>query len=574
MPEPIQHIEKLVGEGRFLEARSKTEHLLTTTDDLRLKQLLALSMAKSGAPKAAMDFLEPVYQKHADDPESAGILGSIYKELFKETRITKYAVLSRDTYLKNFQQTGNHYTGINAASMSVIAGSVSKGKDIARQIISKIPEATADVWELATLAEAYLLLKEKDKSLAYYARCRHHLRADWGKMNSIYNQLWLLNHYIPVFKEVMHIFSPPGLAVFVGHMIDHPERVSSRFPNSIESKVKEAITGAIKTINAKIGYCSMACGGDIIFAESIAETGGELNLFLPFDVNDFNEVSVRFAGEPWVERFNKLVAEYPVRFVTKESYCGSDDLFSFQTKVIFGEAIHRSYMMHSTPHLISLFSDVDARMKEGGTRDMLQLWPFPEKRININPEHLFSGLPTDTGKASGPKPNSIKYAPDPNRHIRYLLYISLHDAIAEETDRFKNRLEKKIKETNNAEVQQYAQAVLFSFKTPEDAAMTAWSFLKMLCPLIPASKVRISLHAGPILTDPESLSLSGTQTEIVKIIQKFVLPGKVYASFQFASVLAIDSKDYAMEYAGLVSIGGEEKLEIYQLNRHAEAFDL
>ncbi|MEX2234587.1 MAG: TRAFs-binding domain-containing protein [Cyclobacteriaceae bacterium] len=577
MSDPIHHIEKLVGEGRFLEARSKTEKMLLDSDDLRLKQLLALSMAKSGAPKAAMDFLEPIYREHPEDPESAGILGSIYKELFKETKTTKYAVLSRDTYLKNFQQTGNHYTGINAASMSAISGSVSKGREVARQLINNISANTTDAWELATLGEAHLLLREKERSVEYYGKCRHALGSDWGKVNSIHNQLWLLNHYIPVFEQVMNIFSPPAVAVFVGHMIDHPSRGLSRFPEPVEAQVKEAITSAIKTIHAKIGYCSVACGGDIIFAEAMVETGAELNLFLPFQIDDFLDVSVKFAGLPWVDRFNKLISEHPVKFITREPYSGSDELFTFQSKVMFGEAMQRGNMMHISPYLISLFSNVDAKIKEGGTRDSLKLWPLPDKRININPEHFINVAVIKATKLNSdtisPATNQ-KFQGDLNRHIRYLLYIRLQDATTEDGERFNYHLTKKIKEISNAEIQRGDQSILFAFKTPEEAAGVAWSVLRLLRNFVPSSKVRVTLHAGPVYVDEVTSSLSGPQTEIVKSIQEFVISGKVYASFQFATVLAIDSKDYAMEYAGLVSIHENEKLEIYQLNRHAEAFDL
>ena len=86
-------------------------------------------------------------------------------------------------------------------------------------------------------------------------------------------------------------------------MIDHPNRPQPRFPSSIEAEVKQAIRTTIKTVNAKIGYCSLACGGDILFAEAMEEVGGELNLFLPFNQTDFLNASVRFAGKDWEERF-------------------------------------------------------------------------------------------------------------------------------------------------------------------------------------------------------------------------------------------------------------------------------
>ena len=88
------------------------------------------------------------------------------------------------------------------------------------------------------------------------------------------------------------MFNPPAVAAFVGHMVDHPDRKSPRFPASIEAKVKEGLSNNIRTLNAKIGYCSLACGGDILFAEALAEQGGEVNIFIPFALPDFMFVSV------------------------------------------------------------------------------------------------------------------------------------------------------------------------------------------------------------------------------------------------------------------------------------------
>ena len=64
-----------------------------------------------------------------------GILGGIYKELFKKNQSPKYAVLARDTYAKNFEITKNYYTGINAATMSTLAGQGQRGKEIAKQVL-------------------------------------------------------------------------------------------------------------------------------------------------------------------------------------------------------------------------------------------------------------------------------------------------------------------------------------------------------------------------------------------------------------------------------------------------------
>src|SRR6185503_9072077 len=148
------------------------EAALKTSHEIRYRQLFALAVSKSGAPKAAMDYLEPVYREHPEDAETAGILGGIYKEIFKKDQSTPFAIRSRDTYLKNFSVTRSYYTGINAATMSVLAGQSSKGKELAREIIALLKPSSNDFWERVTLAEAHLLCQERQKAVDLYLDAR------------------------------------------------------------------------------------------------------------------------------------------------------------------------------------------------------------------------------------------------------------------------------------------------------------------------------------------------------------------------------------------------------------------
>ena len=164
------HLRQLLNQGRYLEARSESEKLISTRDDLVTKQIHALALSKSGTPQAAAEFFGPIHQQHPDDAETAGIMGGIYKELFRQTQSQKYALLSRDAYLNNFAITHNHYTGINAATMSAIAGKFQRGREIAQEVLNGLPESTADFWELATRAEAKLLTKDPRAAADLYLK--------------------------------------------------------------------------------------------------------------------------------------------------------------------------------------------------------------------------------------------------------------------------------------------------------------------------------------------------------------------------------------------------------------------
>ncbi len=561
-------IESLINQGRYFEARYQAQAALKSNDNLRTRQLLALAVSKAGVPKAAIEILEPSYRQHTDDPETAGIMGSIYKEIFRRDQDTKFALLSRDTYLNNFTRTRNYYTGINAATMSAIAGQAAKGREIAAEVIKQVGSKPIDFWQQVTLAEAYLLTKEREKAVATYIEAKKQAGTDWGRISSVHNQLWLLNHYLPVPKEIIRMFTPPGVVSFIGHMIDHPSRTEPRFPLVIEGQVRDAIAGAINTLNARIGFCSLACGSDILFAEAMSAAGGELNIWLPFAREDFIEASVRFAGGNWVERFDRLVARFPVNYITHEPYAGSDDLFSFNNRVIFGSAIIRGAMNHTEPTLVTVLSETDLKRKQGGTRDTLSLWPFPSRQININPDNYFSpsSIPAPTVTAQA-KPKF----PEIDRPVLYLVLADFPVLTYQEQEKAWSDIREKLDIPLLSPVTfETGKTLAVTFRSILGAMDTAKVILRETKAHFLSDKLRMSLYAGAAPLEP----VPGTKEKKIREdlltnlrgLHSLVPTGAVFAFARFSSALSLDV-NYSVEYAGVVTADWfPEPLEIFRVN--------
>ncbi|MBL7863408.1 MAG: DUF4071 domain-containing protein [Cyclobacteriaceae bacterium] len=568
MKDILTHIETLINQGRYVEARAMAQETLKSSSVLRLQQLFALAVSKSGVPKAAMEFLEPVYKQHPDDQETAGIMGGIYKEIFRKEQDTRYALMSRDTYLKNFVTTRSYYTGINAATMSAIAGQAGRGREIAAEVIQLIGDHPSDFWQQVTLAEAYLLTKERDKALAGYFEAKKMAGADWGKVTTVYNQLWLLSHYVPVPKEILRVFHPPGVVSFIGHMIDHPNRENPRFPPSIEAKVKDAIVGAINTINARIGFCSLACGSDILFAEAIAAVGGEVNIWIPFAKADFIEASVRFAGGSWLERFEALINRFPVTYLTHDAYAGYDDLFSFQNRVIFGSAIIRSVMNHTEPTLLTVLSETDLRQKEGGTRDTISLWPYAGRHININPDNFLS-----PGTATPPslKTEEIRRThPAIDRPVLFAVCADLPGVTSGEQQKVFEEIQKRMDFPILAPVTIDASDVMIiSFRSILGAMDLARIILRYMQSQNLTGKLRMSLYASPALLTSEGgrKALAPLPASQLRELHRLIPTGAVYAFARFSSALSLDVSHYSVDYAGIVAVDWyPQPLEIYRIN--------
>ena len=105
--------------------------------------------------------------------------------------------------------------------------------------------------------------------------------------------------------------APRKVALFSGHMIDAPDRLSQRFPPDKEPIARRAIEEALRDLGiggTDLAICGGACGGDLLFAEAATARGARLELFIPFDEPTFLQGSVDFAGGDWRARYLAMKA--------------------------------------------------------------------------------------------------------------------------------------------------------------------------------------------------------------------------------------------------------------------------
>jgi hypothetical protein len=378
----------------------------------------------------------------------------------------------------------------------------------------------------------------------------------------VHNQLWLLNHYIPVPKEVMRIFAPPEVVAFAGHMIDAPGRATPRFPAVIETKVKEAIRGAIRTLHASIGYCSLACGGDILFAETIIEEGGELHILMPFEKEEFIQTSLKFAGDEWVNRFERIISKYPVTFLTHDKYGGNDDLFSLVGKFIFGSAILRSQTYHQEPNLLTVLSEYDLKQKAGGTRDTIQMWPFPLRHININPDNMFRPEEIIPGTPTGFKPVVSKITARPILYLAHVDLINLNPVEKEKVEKAVNTFREDQQQTFNLILLADESLVLAfdSDVTLMDLVRNIWN---TTAPFKSERPFKIGLHAGPVYIENTDQDAS---LKLLKSISQFTQKATICSSLNFASVLSLHPRKFQLDYVGVIKPAEEaDSSELYQV---------
>ncbi len=560
MNQSEDYIEDLIQKGRYFEARQLAEATIESTgENDKLIQLLALATSKSGSAMEAKEILEPLYNRDKKNAETSGILAGIYKEIFRIDKDPNYGNLAYTTYLTNFQLTQSFYTGINAASMSRIMGRASEAKRISEQILNGLGEHPNNFWDLATKAEAHLILKQYEKATEFYLETRKEAHNDWGKINSISNQLWLLKHFMYVPDEIINLYKPPVIASFIGHMVDQPGRKNVRFHNEMVPMVSDAIRAAIRTYSISIGYCSLACGADILFAEAMIEAGNEVQIFIPFQREEFLEISVRGGGEDWVERYHKIEEKVKINYLTEEPYRSDDQFFLYLGKLLFGASVLRAKKMSTKPVLLSVLSAFDLSNATGGTRNMLKEWPYKDRIYSINiDDYRNPNTPIDDRDVY--EPNINKQIKE-NRTIYYILLVYLqridqpisteplylHPEIFEESD----ILFKQVTLNNQFTAVLYTSQIIIT-----DLAQKIAQFYSKETDF----QYKIGLHVGPVTLKEQKAT--GIPLEIAVEICTAALPNSINCSRDFASHLMLESQGYPLNYSGYV-VRENQKIESY-----------
>jgi class 3 adenylate cyclase/tetratricopeptide (TPR) repeat protein len=584
--------------------------------EVRLTQLYSLSLIKCGFLLTARDLLNALVDQGYHDEETLGILGRVYKEMWliegQGGRDHPHLAKSRDLYLDAFQRSRGNYSGINAASLSLIMGDTPKAGGLAREVIRICFErwrrpAQRDYWLVATVAEAYLLLGRQEQAAKYYGAARAKSAQNYAGLASTRRQLKLLARYAPVDARVLEALRIPPVVAFTGHMLDAPGRKSPRFAESAVESVRRRIARLLDRLDVRIGYASAACGADVLFHECLQRRGGESNVVLPFDREEFFQTSVNFAGETWIRRVEEILAKSSgVEQVTRGGYGGDDLLFAHANRVILGKAILRSRFLETEPLLIAVWDGVRSNTP-GGTADCVQTWResgFPFMVIDPSSAALskYAGSATETGaeadKASAAggkkarKPAAVPASKESGRQTVAILFADLvgysrlqEEQILSYVQGFLGTLAQAVRRSPFKPLfkNTWGDAVCFMFADPLEAAECAmdmrdlvrdtdWSQWKLPKEL----NIRIGLHAGPVYRarEPllERLNFFGSHVNQAARIEPITSPGNVYASEPFAALLLADPRNRLdCRYVGVIVLPKEfGSYPIYHIKRKYE----
>jgi len=568
-------IRKLIGQGEYLSAYDLAlSHTEKVTDNEEFKYLAILALARSGATTRAKKLFDEFGFADSDNEDYAALGARLAKDLAlgstNKTERTALFEQAAKQYHDVFNLTGGYYTAINAASLYKLSDNIALAKELAKKTLTLCEEeprahGLGEYYRLVSMAEALLVLDDLDSAKPLLNSAREQVGNDYAAMATTRGQLSLL---LPKQQtSFLSALTPPGVIHFCGHMISTTND-SGRFRPQAEQPVKNAIEKNLAKLDIGFGYGSLANGADILFAEALLQRGARLHIVLPFDMDEFIEVSVKPAGNKWVDRFHHCIdkADF-LSYSCDGSYLGDNTLFHYATRLAMGLAIQKSRNLQTTVRQVAIW-DGDTTIGSAGTYADIQSW-----QLQDNDAILLSAA--DGELLSPPKKQAIVYdvLDNSQRRAHAMLFgdvkgfSKLNDEqIPAFVDHLFGNLAAALKpfDASVLSTNTWGDGLFVVFKDALSASQCAIALQVAMQNLDLASvglpshlALRLGVHYGPIyeLEDPvlHRTNYFGAHVTKAARIEPITPEGEVYVTRQLAAELALENNSgFRTEYVGVV----------------------
>ncbi|HYW39650.1 MAG TPA: TRAFs-binding domain-containing protein [Terriglobales bacterium] len=596
-PEPYRLLgERILKLGEPLVAYDVVaEGMKSFPQDLRLRQLLALALARSGAAGPANNVLALLYQDGYRDEETLGLLARTHKDLAREEgdafKSSQHLRRAYEFYSEGYETSGGYWSAINAATLALFLGERESAAALARlvsdqcrQRLRELTETNGErYWLVSTLGEAALLLEDWSEAENWYCQAVELGRGDWGSLQSTRHNARLLMQCLAPGEDggrIEQLFRFPSVVVFAGHMVDRDDRTVPRFPPRLEPMVKDAIRQRLSKLNAGFGYASGACGSDILFHEVILEMKGESYVILPCEKERFIKDSVETVeGSDWGKRLEKVIAQAIETQEVSRQRQGSNVSYEFANLMLHGLASVRAEQLETKLVPVAVW-DGKSGTGLGGTAGTVERWRrlgLPVEIIDLE-EILRCECPgLSVRAAASPAPvskqasaASSEFAPE----IRALLFADA-EGFSKLTDEevplfaqhFLGLAGRLAAESAHRPLTKntWGDGLYFVFSNVRDAGRFALDLRDAVRNTdwpkhgLPPLNLRIGLHAGPVYSccDPvtQRTTYIGANVSRAARIEPITPTGQVYASQTFAALAAAEGvKEFRCDYVGQTSM--------------------
>jgi hypothetical protein len=361
----------------------------------------------------------------------------------------------------------------------------------------------------------------------------------------------------------------PMVVVFAGHMIDNVDREVPRFPEAIENDVAAEIGKAIDSENIKIGYCSAANGGDLLFAKEMIKRELEVNIVLPFDPEVFRRSSVVRGGIDRSREFRQVLnGASSVTIATEESNLGNPCLFSYAADLIEGYAALRSQQLGSTVKMIAAIDPYETGLT-GGAVEVSQKWL--DEGIDVTIVDIAEIRGGDNSTGIRVTPESLMDSRPLDREIKTVVEVVTN--LPEKSQTLIDLLQARVPDRWDS---LRGGGLSKAFNTIEDAADYAYR-LRAESHMISwadhglpeSTRIQVAIHTGPVFRniDSEKRDYYGSHVFHANDLAEVTPADCIYLTEQAAALLAIHGPDsFISDYLGTMEVKFKPR-RVYRLHR-------
>ncbi len=284
---------------------------------------------------------------------------------FSSGRLSKeLAIRSAEAYEQIHTARPNHFCAVNAATMRYLAGDAEGSIRFCSDALSLAKREANSYWSYASMAESLLLLDRASEARSAVGDALAAHDCDAAKMASTRLQLHRLSRFSSVDAgQLLTLIDPGSVVFFSGPLMFSPDGPTDKI-RLAENIVRDGISKWISKREISFGITSAGCGADILFAEAMAGAGIPYEIVLPFNIEQFKQVSVG-VGEVWEQRFLACLdkAESVTELWRQEAPSALLDYYFKQGNLqIAGRAILRAEGLLVRPEMLAI---IDQRKVAG-----------------------------------------------------------------------------------------------------------------------------------------------------------------------------------------------------------------
>jgi hypothetical protein len=553
-------------------------------DSPRLRYLMVRALAASGDSLGAMHLYEQLGLAATGDVDSLALAGRIWKdEAFDHDGVERAGFLRKAAaaYDHAFQVSGADFPAINAASLYAMLGERERAAALAGPIAAN--GAADNYWDQATLVEALLLLGRGEEALVHARGAHAQAGTRAGDRASTCRQIARLAASGAIDgghgADIAALLRPAPVGVYCGRMF--------RAGGDGEANAARAIAETLdaQPLSALIG--PLACGADILFAETALDRGIDLTIVLPFAEDDFIAQSVQSGGGEWVPRYRRCRdGAAMVHFASNAGYVSDDCQFILGSHTAMGLAKLRARELETAAIQLAVVDPAVAARSGAeiaGTNADIALWQNGGGETLTIP---VGGLDRNLDFPPAPKP------PAGTQRGLYAILFADFAGFSKLGEAELPVFAQEVMGGIGRILDQFGDAVLFRntwgdavyavIDNPAAAARIALAMQERL-DVLPAglgleghkAGMRTGIHFGPIYRgiDPVVGNELWYGTEVTRTarIEPVTLVGQVYCTQPLAAMLALENaRDFDCDYVGKVGLAKDYgELALYRLSRRS-----